>query len=287
MRTATRTGQGAPAATASGADDIAAPERGLRAAFRGKLAIYRALRTIPDNDGLSFRTALSPLLHQAPEGLPLVGAALRRRRSALFEQDMRLLNDVLADSPLAGRYWVWGGLLLGWAREGRVLPHDVGDADFAFTTEDEELLAAAEPRLAAAGFRRWFSFRNRAGQRTERVYVRHGFRFEFFRMDAVGEDTHEYHMYGPGRTGPVELAGHLPRQELEPFEFLGRTWLKPRDHDLLLRTCYGDWRTPDPTWTMFDDHSLVARRAWRPAADLPDPDAASGTPSDGASDAAG
>ncbi|OLT10045.1 hypothetical protein BJF78_29410 [Pseudonocardia sp. CNS-139] len=255
------------AATSDGATHATdAPESGLLATFRGKLAMYRALRTIPDNEELSFLTALSPLLRQAPAALPLVGEAHRRRRGALFEDDMRLLNDVLADGPLAGRYWVWAGLLLGWAREGRVLPHDVGDADFAFSARDDALLAMAEDQLAEAGFRRWFSFRNHAGERTERVYVRNGFRFEFFRMDDVGEDTHEYHMYGPGRSGTIEFVGHLPRRGLEPFEFLDRTWLKPRDHELLLRTCYGDWRTPDPTWSVFDDRSLVARRVWRPAA---------------------
>lgn len=250
-----------------GSDGIGAPPPGLRAALRGKLAIYRALRSIPENDELSLWTALSPLVSQAPACVPFVRVVHLRRRSALFEQDMRLLNDVLAASPFAGRYWVWGGLLLGWAREGRVLSHDVGDADFGLSAEDDGLLAMAEPRLAAAGFRRWFSFRNRAGQRTQRVYVRHGFRFEFFLMDDVGADAHEYHVYGPGASGPVELVGHLPRQELQPFDFLGRSWLKPHDHDLLLSTCYGDWRTPDPSWSMFDDHSLVARRAWQPSAD--------------------
>jgi hypothetical protein len=245
---------------------IGAPPPGMLAAIRGKVEIYRALKAIPDNDHLPIWRVLSPLVSQAPQGLPLVRERYRRRRAALFERDMRRLNDALAGSALAGGYWVWGGLLLGWAREGKVLSHDVGDADFAYSAADEELFAEAEPLLVAAGFRRWFSFRNRAGQRTERVFVRHGFRFEFFRMDDAGEDTDEYFMYGPGASGPVELVGHLPRQELEPFQFLGRTWLKPHDHELLLRTCYGEWRTPNPTWSMFDDLSLVARRSWLPEA---------------------
>lgn len=246
---------------------VGAPPPGLLAAFRGKVAVYRVLKTNRDNDNLPIWTALSPLVSQAPQGLPLVGNRYRRRRRTLFEQDMRLLNDALANSPLAGRYWVWGGLLLGWAREGRVLSHDVGDADFAFSAADEDLLAEAEPQLVAAGFHRWFSFRNRAGERTERVFVRHGFRFEFFRMGDVGTDTQEYFIYGPGASGPVELTGHLPRQDLEPFQFLGRIWMKPRDHELVLRTCYGDWRTPNPGWSMFDDLSLVAGQSWLPEAD--------------------
>lgn len=246
-------------------DAITAPASGVVGTFRSKLAVYRALRAIPDNRQVSIRAALDPMIKRAPDQLPLVGYRYRRHRGLLFEEDMRLLNDVLAGSALDRRYWIWGGLLLGWARDGRVLAHDVGDADFAFSREDEELLVAAEPRLRAAGFRRWFSFRNCRGERTEHVFVRHGFRFEFFRMDEVDADTHEYYVYGPGAVEPVELVGHLPRQQLEPFEFLGRTWMKPHDHELLLRTCYGDWRTPDPMWSMFDDGSVVARRAWRPA----------------------
>jgi hypothetical protein len=81
-------------------------------------------------------------------------------------------------------------------------------------------------------------------------------------MDAVDPRTYAFHVYGLGRTGPVEVVGHLPVEELEPFDFLGRTWMKPRDHDLLLRTCYGDWHTPDASWEWFDDLSLVSARAW-------------------------
>jgi len=257
-----------PAAREPAAGTAVRPPRpGPAAALRGKVEMYRTLMSIPDNGAVGTWTVLSPLVSQAPKALPLVGDRYRRRRSALYEQDMRLLNDVLASSPIAGRYWVWSGLLLGWAREGRVLSHDVGDADLGVEAEDADLLLRAEEHLVAAGFHRWFCFRNRAGRLTQRVVVRHGFRFEFFLMDNVGEGLQEFHVYGPGRSGPVELAGDLPKQELEPFEFLGRKWMKPRDHELWLRTCYGDWRTPDPSWGMFDDRSLVAHRSWVPGAD--------------------
>jgi hypothetical protein len=247
-------------------DPLGPVSPGLLAAFRGRLEMYRALKTIPDNDHLSLWATLYPLMNRAPRHLPLVGDRYWRYRRTLFERDMRLLNDTLAGSTLDGRYWVWGGLLLGWAREGRVLPHEI-DADLAFSADDQEHFGMAEPRLIAAGFRPWFNFRNRSGHLTERVFVRHGFKFEFFCMDNLGEDRHEYHVYGPGRLGPVELVGHLPRQELEPFDFLGRTWMKPRDHELLLRTCYGDWRTPNTNWCMFDELSLVEGHAWVPRAE--------------------
>jgi hypothetical protein len=242
------------------------PPAGHVTALRGKIGMYRALRTIPQNRRVPLRDALAPLFSGAPAMLPVIGERYRHRRRSRYEQDMRLLNDVLADSPLDGRYWVWGGLLLGWAREGRVLEHDMGDADFGFVAEDEERFDTAEEQLVAAGFRRWFRFHDQTGRCTQRVLVRHGSRFEFFRMDDVGAGSQEFHVYGPGSTGPVEVVGHLPRQELEPFVFLGRSWMKPRDHELLLRTCYGDWRTPAPSWGMFDDRSLVTVRPWTPGA---------------------
>jgi hypothetical protein len=46
-----------------------------------------------------------------------------------FVANLRLLNDVLAESPIADHYQLFGGLLLGMEREGRPLAHDP-DADF-------------------------------------------------------------------------------------------------------------------------------------------------------------
>jgi hypothetical protein len=253
-----RPGAGAPALARA---ELAPPET-MWATLRGKIAIYRKLWAVPENRTVSPLIAVTRVMDRAPDVVPVVSEQYRRRRSALFERDLRLLNDVLADSPLAGHYWVWGGMLLGWAREGRLLPHDTGDADFGFAAQDAALFDQAEAQLLAAGFTRGFRFHSRAGVCTERVVVRHGFKFEFFRMDAVDPRTYAFHVYGLGRTGPVEVVGHLPVEELEPFDFLGRTWMKPRDHDLLLRTCYGDWHTPDASWEWFDDLSLVSARAW-------------------------
>jgi hypothetical protein len=243
---------------------------------RRRMAAYRMLRSIPDNADVTLWAAAGPRLHEQLNALPVLGHGRRRRRLARFVRDMQLINDVLARTPLDGRYWVWAGLLLGWAREGRVLPNDV-DADFAFSAADDELFRRAQPTLAEAGFHRWFAFRNSAGELTEQVFTRHGFKFEFFRMTDVDGEMQEFHVYGPTGSGPVELVGHLPRQELEPFEFLGRTWMKPRDHELMLRSSYGDWRTPDPAWNFLDDLSLVAQRPWRPGSAAADQTAGEGS----------
>ncbi len=57
---------------------------------------------------------------------PLSDRLFRRH----FVADLQLLNDTLAAHGLAQSYWLWGGVLLGWAREGAPLAHD-RDADFA------------------------------------------------------------------------------------------------------------------------------------------------------------
>ena len=62
---------------------------------------------------------------------------------------------------------MWSGLLLGWAREGRVLRHDNRDADFAYAEQDEALILEGIEALVKAGFRHGYSFRNNAGQLTE------------------------------------------------------------------------------------------------------------------------
>ena len=61
---------------------------------------------------------------------------LKPRLVELFAADLRDLHDALERTDLRGHYWVWSGLLLGWAREGAVLPHDSLDADFAVTDDD-------------------------------------------------------------------------------------------------------------------------------------------------------
>src|SRR5713226_9809326 len=107
---------------------------------------------------------------------------LRRPLRSLLARDLQRLNDVLATSELAGRYWVFGGLLLGWAREGSILRHDTRDADFAIRCEDLRSLYASVPALNRAGFRCLFRFSNNADEVTELTFMRRGAKFEFFGM---------------------------------------------------------------------------------------------------------
>ncbi len=182
----------------------------------------------------------------------------RRRMVA----SLRLLNDVLAHGPLAGRHWAFGGFLLGWAREGELMLHDTGDADFCFLAEDLERLEACVPQLAAAGFELVHRFPSAdAPEPTEYSFRRDGDKFDFFRLWVEGEQF-RYANYGHAPTGPVKNHCAIPAQPLEEFRFLGRAWLKVRDHDAELTALYGDWHTPCTDWDYLDGPAIVATEPW-------------------------
>ena len=221
----------------------------------------RAVRSDPANARVRWRDAVAPFVAGVPAQLPGLRRLDGAVRSKLFVRDLQLLHDVLDTTPAAGRYWVWSGLLLGWAREGRVLPHDLRDADFAYAASDEAHVLAGLEVLARAGFHRGFALRNNDGVRTEHTLIRHGARFEFFRMDER-ELEWQYFVYGAEGPGQVQLTARLPRRPLEPFEFLDRTWLKVDDHERELAELYGDWRTPRPDWSYLQQGGVVAREPW-------------------------
>ena len=188
---------------------------------------------------------------------------LRRRLEQGFAADLRYLHDTLERTELRGRYWVWSGLLLGWAREGAILAHDSMDGDFAVDDRDFHLLARSVPALEEAGFSTNRCFVNNEGVITELTFSRHGNHFDFFRMFPDGDDF-RYFMYSIGLNEILEFEASVPRQAAKvPFSFIGRTWLKQEDHERELRAMYGSWRIPDPTWSYLNAPDIVARRVSR------------------------
>jgi phosphorylcholine metabolism protein LicD len=170
-----------------------------------------------------------------------------------------VLNDALAQTALSSRYWVWGGMLLGWAREGRILAHDA-DADFAFFREDLDSFRSAIPSLAQAGFELNHAFVNNDGRMTEYVFYKDHLKFEFFETDRQGDHCRYWSFYPPDR---LEMTGLVLWDGLSKFDFLGRTWLKPADHEAHLAATYGDWRTPRSDYNyVTDEKSIVARCRW-------------------------
>jgi hypothetical protein len=187
---------------------------------------------------------------------------LRSRLTERFAADLRDLHDALEATELRGHYWVWGGLLLGWARNGAILPHDSLDADFAVADSDFQRLVSAVPAIIKAGFRCDRRFVNNDGYVTEIAFMRHGASFEFFRMFPEAGRL-RYFMYGLEPDGAIELEAYMPEQVTVPFCFLGRTWLKHEDHELELRSMYGTWEIPDPSWSYMDGPDIEVRRPSR------------------------
>ena len=176
--------------------------------------------------------------------------------------DLQLLNDVLAGSALAGRYWMIGGMLIGWAREGDLLRHDLNDFDFAFRDEDLGRFRSAMVDVVSAGFLPRYRYPSVFEPFTEFSVARHGAKFEFFRMHAEGPDKYRYQSCGNLNGAPVRNTHVCLRQRLVPIDYLDRLWLKSEDHELELGREYGNWRTPDPEWTYMGAYNIVAREPW-------------------------
>jgi hypothetical protein len=209
------------------------------------------------------RRVRSTLRRIGPLRSAVESARLRRRR-ARFTADLRLLSDTMARSPLHGRWWVFGGLLLGWAREGRLLDHDLHDADFGYRQADHERFLACVPMLDEAGFAPRHRYVGNSGRTTEYRFARGGGQFEFFEM-RPSERGLRYSLYAESTRVEelTELTVEVGDQPLVPFEFLGRTWMKSADHEKDLEVTYGEWRIPDLTFSFVDQPNIVDRQAWR------------------------
>jgi hypothetical protein len=197
--------------------------------------------------------------------IPGLGRIFARVSDRLFARrfipDLHRLHDVLEETELAGLYWIWAGMLLGWAREGDLLAHD-RDADIALLPENLPKLLRAVPALRRAGFHPLQMFRNNEGKVTEVTFCRHTAKFEFFVMEPV-DGMLRYYVYGYAPDRLIEVEARVSNQELVPFEFLGRTWLRHADYEGELESMYGDWRTPQRAWDYLqDDQAAVSRRTW-------------------------
>jgi hypothetical protein len=201
--------------------------------------------------------------HPQPSDRRLQRRRRARGRAQIFTDDLRRLNDALAPTAFGDSYWVWGGMLLGWAREGRLLGADLFDADFAFVAGEPSFDKAIRT-LVAAGFEPRARFCTNDGEPYEWRFVTNGGQFEFFAMTPIA-GRHRYHIAtvgGPGLAPPNIARAEITAQHLVPFTFLRRTWLKSEDHERELTAIYGDWRTPHPDHWWMNDRAIVSREPW-------------------------
>lgn len=179
-----------------------------------------------------------------------------------LEYGLKRLYDTLLGTPFHNKYWMNGGLLLGCVRHGGPLPHDT-DADFSFWDSDQPQLFAGLRALQARGFRLLPGRHNNDGTQTKWALMLRGVKFEFYRMQCVGDKMRWIsHLRKP----PLEMVNEVPLHRLDELSLYGRTWLKPDDHETYLRSLYGDWRTPNPSYCYWKDSRAIVRRyAWKEA----------------------
>lgn len=177
-----------------------------------------------------------------------------------LREGMQKLNDVLRETPFADRYWVNGGCLLGYMRNGDLLPHD-DDADFSFWREDRQLLLDALPRLLKNGFRKHRRWTNNELDDTEWTLKYRGVKLEFFEMHRA-DGKMRWYCYGGE---PMqELLNEAPMHGVQECRMLSRTWLIPDEPEEYLEALYGDWRTPNPNYDYFhDSKAIIQRRLWQ------------------------
>jgi hypothetical protein len=202
-----------------------------------------------------------------------ISPELLRRHRRRLERNLVLLYDAMQDGPLAGRYWVIGGLLIGWAREGRILSHDLQDGDFGFFREDREKFIASIPRIIDAGFKPLYRYCNNNGEPAAYVFEKDWATFDFLEHARVGSAVRFWNFGARlegNETVRIETVSQVPAFDLAPLEFLGRTWRKPADHDAYLRAIYGNWTEFDPDFDCIkDDASIIDIHPWTGSSDWP------------------
>ena len=189
-----------------------------------------------------------------------------RLRATRYAQNLRLLNQVLADSPFHERYALFGGLLLGLVRDGRPLPGDF-DADFYYLDVFDREFEEATTKLAEAGFQRLYRFRANDGEHWEYTFQKDGAKFEFFRCRREGSGGLRYYDFVP-MWPPRQQLLRYPDGPLSKFKFLDCDWLRVDDVDAGLTMHYGDWRTPDPRWVWHRDPLALKIEPWHYAHEM-------------------
>jgi hypothetical protein len=189
----------------------------------------------------------------------------KRERVGTFSRNLVLLFDALERAGMARRYWVSGGLLLGWARDGKVMAHDASDADFGILESDRAALLGAIPELVEAGFEPTYRYTRNDGVAAQYRFMKDGANFEFFVHVPSGDRLRTW-FFGEVRRGTdqwVQFVSEVPAGEFAPMPFLGREWRKPSDHERYLTAIYGDWRVPRPDYDFrTDDRSVVEVEPW-------------------------
>jgi len=177
--------------------------------------------------------------------------AWRRRR------DLRRFHQAVSSSELAGRWWIWGGTLLGLRRSGDILDWD-RDLDVAVRRADLPALMRTIDSLVALGFKAQENFLDR-GQLVAAHLVRHGFDYDFSVLDEADDGKLRYRAFTVRDDEVVLIEGAVPSQSLGSIRAWGCDWPCASDADVDLSALYGSsWRIPNPAWSALDSPSILS-----------------------------
>jgi phosphorylcholine metabolism protein LicD len=182
-----------------------------------------------------------------------------------FLKNLQQLHDLLEKSPMQGRTWLVGGLVLGYVREGRLLPYDY-DADFAFWEEDHERFLKTVPDLTGGGFKKRYCWVSAEGKIACYTFVKEGAKFDFF-INYKDEDRNKIFWYAFHAGKGIQLKRELPPHGVKTIFFLGRDWLIPENVEEYLVLSYGShWRIPDRSFDYSSEKSVpchVETKKWK------------------------
>ena len=183
-------------------------------------------------------------------------------------RNLALIHQTISQTNFAEKYWILGGVLLGWIRDRDLIPGDEGDIDFAFNHLDEPYFLEIIPLLQTVGFQPFTKWKNNAGQITEYVLIKDGCKFEFFIMF---ENNNKFIYYGYSKSRQVreknpwlEVTGEMDKYELTTRNIFGLPFLVPENPEKWLAEIYGDWQKSNPGFHFIDDElTIVNRVVWK------------------------
>ena len=182
---------------------------------------------------------------------------LRAHLQAIAPRYASLITSTLNDIGITS--FIDFGTLLGWAREGRVLAHDL-DIDIGAVADASQINQVRQAMLQL-GFRRWRSYLL-GGQVAQESYRKRDPRTKItVKIDigyyAENDDccvTHLFYRDGeisellPNERHCIRLT-YPPVRRVIPVNFCGHTVHVPQAFTELLEAKYGStWRTPDTEW---------------------------------------
>ncbi|MBF0153677.1 MAG: LicD family protein [Magnetococcales bacterium] len=178
----------------------------------------------------------------------------------MFQSNLLKFQVIVAEPPFKDHIVLWGGVLLGWMREGRILPWD-RDADFLIFDSERHLLPELISRLEAAGFELMITYFANDGVASEYSFVKGGRKFDLFIMKReLGMAQYLlFHRLSPKHPQSL-ITCAFPWHGTERGWFLGREWTIPARTDEHLASIYGQWRMPNPAYRYWeDDVSIISR----------------------------